>query len=160
LNILELAVLEFLTHTGGVYVCPEQGLQPLGLGKCPDFVALSLATDPPRIEVVEVTGHSDTTDLARKIGWYRDNASAIRDGLLHPGRPGTDEAAPLGVKVFILGAQIDNFKRQVGPELSESITLEAYALEDVFAALLDWRLAGKGSTGPRYKAAPAGRWTK
>jgi hypothetical protein len=126
MNLFEEAVLEYLTHEGDVFLCPQYPAS----GAKPDFVALNFAK--PQVEVVEVCGAYDLNDLAAKLnnrGWVEKLVAELRNKKVIDGN------WKLILRVFVAKAYRDNFCKKIGSPRDAIVE----TIDDVFASLLDWQ---------------------
>jgi len=126
MNLCEEAVLEYLTHEGDVFVCPQYRAE----GGNPDFVAMNFTKH--QIEVVEVSGAQNLDKLATKVNdrkWVEKLIAQLRDKKVIDG-----SWKPI-LRVFVAEAYRVKFcKKIVSPH---DVVVET--IDDVFACLLDWQ---------------------
>jgi hypothetical protein len=143
MDIFEAAVLEYLTHEGKVFVCP----QFRGEGYFADFVAINLEDDALGLEIIEVnSGAYKPNSLIKKLKWYQENEKRITDSLMNrlPQLKGLIENKPITIRVFIQ----HNFVPCFG-ELKDGLeNVKVHSLEKVFETLLDWRQRTLASEDP------------
>jgi hypothetical protein len=127
MDIFEEAVMEYLTHDGDVFVCPQYRAN----GANPDFVALNFTKH--QIEVVEVNGGQEPQQsLAPKVNdrkWVNNLVAQLREKKV------IDGSWKRILRVFIIKAKKEQFcKKIVSPH---DVLVET--IDDVFACLLDWQ---------------------
>jgi len=148
-NICEEAVLEYLTHEGKIFVCPQFGLE--GYKKYyPDFVALNFEVNPPQLEIIEVNGGAYPRalwDLAKKVTKYREDEKQIMNFLNNrlSELKGLDLTGntPLLIRVFIQRGKVAEFRKH----LNGLQNVQINSLDTVFEALLDWHNRTLASEG-------------
>lgn len=133
MDICEEAVLEYLTHEGKIFVCP----QFRGEDFVPDFVALNLEVNPAQVEVIEVNGSNEPWSLLSKINWYRRNDQQVVRQIVNrlSGLKSSclAEDMPLVIRVFIKREKTGEFRKR----LNDNLVINS--LDTVFEAHLDWR---------------------
>jgi Holliday junction resolvase-like predicted endonuclease len=126
MNLLEEAVLEYLTHDGDVFLCPQYRAR----GGNPDFVALNFTKH--QIEVVEVSGAYNLKRLVSKVkegDWVQEVVQQLKKK-----RVIDDNWKPV-LRVFVAAAYKEEFCKKIGSP--SGVIVET--IDDVFACLLDWR---------------------
>jgi len=144
MDVFEDAVLEFLTHEGKVFVCP----QFRGEGFDPDFVALNFEERPMRVEIVEVNSETyRPSGLINKLQWYRENEAPIVNLLVTRLSElkglGLTERTPLILRVFIQRKHVG----WLGEHLNGVKNVRINSLDHVFETLLDWQKRKLASEG-------------
>jgi predicted RNA binding protein with dsRBD fold (UPF0201 family) len=123
-NLAEEAVLEYLTHDGDVFVCPQYRAP----GGNPDFVALDFIKH--QVTVVEVStayGLGNLRDKLKRKDWI----DSVRQELKKKGV--IDDGWRLIVRVFVAAA----YKSQLENDKAEDLEIET--IDHVFECLLDWQ---------------------
>jgi hypothetical protein len=144
MNLLEEAVLEYLTHEGDLFVCPQYR----ATGGNPDFVALNFTQH--RVEVVEVSSAYTLTRLNNKLketAWVDAVYQKLKTTQV------IDDSWRLVLRVFVTAAYKPQIKEKDCPH-----KLEVETIDDVFKRLLDWeknvRLQALGVPRVRSKRDP------
>jgi hypothetical protein len=137
-------VLEYLTHEGKIFVCPQFG----GEGFDADFVALNFEDNPVRVEIVEVNSEAyKPNGLVKRLKWYQENGKRIMNSLMNQLPElkglGVTESTPLVMRVFIQRRYVGWF----GEHLNGLQNVHINSLDTVFESLLDWRKRRLASEG-------------
>jgi hypothetical protein len=125
MNLLEEAVLEYVTHKGDVFVCPQYEAP----GGKPDFVALNFTKH--QVEVIEVKGAYNLAGLRRKLqqtAWVDAVVKELKE------TKAIDGNWKLVLRAFVAAAYKKQLEGKKYPHETEVETVDR-----VFECLLDWR---------------------
>ncbi len=143
MDIHEEAVLNYLTHGGKIFVCPEFQIEKEGF--VPDFLALNFEENPTRLEIIEVSSANEPSELVGKVKRYQGNEKQVMSQLVahlpELRKLGITESTPLFIRVFIKREKINGFRNQ----LNDRILINS--LDGVFETLLDFRKRKLDSEG-------------
>jgi hypothetical protein len=147
MDIYEEAVLEYLTHEGKMFVCPQLRLEGEGIKVNPDFVALNFEDNPVQVEIVEVSEAYKLGNLVKKLRWYQENEKKIMKLLMNYLSAlkglGLTGSTPLVIRVFIQPEQVGKFRKR----LNGLQNVQINSLDTVLKALLDWTKRTLSSEG-------------